>query len=220
MPRFQALQAEESAQIQDGGLIDVTLPLVGGLVDRLRSGIDVLDVGCGHGHAANLIADAFPASRVHGHRHRRAGDRGGAFGGCGSSGSRTPPSTWPTRSISRPSRTTSSPRSTSSTTCRVPRRQCARSTTRCDPDGVYLMVDIAASSHLHENLEHPFGAALYTVSIFHCMSVSLANGGPGLGTMWGEQQALDILHGAGFGSVEVKRVEADFLNNYYIARKS
>jgi len=66
MPRFQALQAEESAQIQDGGLVDVTLPLVDGLVDRLRAGIDVVDVGCGHGHAANLIADAFPASRVRG----------------------------------------------------------------------------------------------------------------------------------------------------------
>lgn len=58
--------AEESAQIHDGGLIDVTLPLVEGLADRLRAGIDVIDVGCGHGHAANLIADAFPASRVTG----------------------------------------------------------------------------------------------------------------------------------------------------------
>jgi hypothetical protein len=66
MPRFQALQAEESAQMHDGALIDVTLPLVDGLVDRLRAGIDVLDIGCGHGHAANLIADAFPASRVTG----------------------------------------------------------------------------------------------------------------------------------------------------------
>src|SRR5206468_5352946 len=66
MPRFQALQAEESAQIHDGGLIDITLPLVEGLADRLRAGIDLIDIGCGHGHAANLIADAFPASRVTG----------------------------------------------------------------------------------------------------------------------------------------------------------
>ena len=36
MPRFQALQAEESAQVQDAGLIEVTLPLVDGLVERLR----------------------------------------------------------------------------------------------------------------------------------------------------------------------------------------
>jgi hypothetical protein len=63
MPRFQTLQAEESAQIHDGALVDVILPMVEGLVERLRSGIAVIDVGCGHGHAANLIADAFPASR-------------------------------------------------------------------------------------------------------------------------------------------------------------
>jgi hypothetical protein len=81
------------------------------------------------------------------------------------------------------------------------------------------MIDIAASSHVHENLDHPLGPALYTASIFHCMSVSLANGGPGLGTMWGEQQALELLHDAGFGDVEIKRVESDFLNNYYVARK-
>ena len=66
MPRFQALQAEESAQVHDAGLVDIALPLVDGLVERLRAGVDVLDVGCGHGHAANLIADAFPASRVTG----------------------------------------------------------------------------------------------------------------------------------------------------------
>jgi hypothetical protein len=81
------------------------------------------------------------------------------------------------------------------------------------------MVDIAASSHLHENLEHPLGPALYTASIFHCMTVSLAGGGPGLGTMWGEQKALEILAGAGFDEVEVRRVEADVLNSYYVARR-
>ena len=82
------------------------------------------------------------------------------------------------------------------------------------------MVDIAASSHLHENLEHPLAPALYTASIFHCMTVSLANGGPGLGTMWGEQTALAILREAGFDDVTIERIESDFLNEYYIARKA
>ena len=86
-------------------------------------------------------------------------------------------------------------------------------------EGVFLMVDIAASSHVHENVEHPLGPSLYTASIFHCMTVSLANDGPGLGTMWGEQTARELLEAAGFHDVEVKRVETDFLNSYYIARK-
>src|SRR5215470_17209147 len=62
-PKFQTLMAEDSGAVHDATLIDVTLPLVPGLVDRLRQGIDVADVGCGSGHAANLMAGAFPRSR-------------------------------------------------------------------------------------------------------------------------------------------------------------
>src|SRR5215831_16558858 len=62
-PKFQALMAEDSAAVYDATLIDVTLPLVPGLVDRLRDGIDVADIGCGSGHAVNLMAEAFPRSR-------------------------------------------------------------------------------------------------------------------------------------------------------------
>src|SRR4029079_252586 len=57
------------------------------------------------------------------------------------------------------------------------------------PRGVYLMQDIAGSTHVHENLEHPLGTFLYTISCLHCMTVSLAQGGDGLGAMWGEQAA-------------------------------
>jgi hypothetical protein len=55
--------------------------------------------------------------------------------------------------------------------------------------------------------------------VFHCLTVSLANDGPGLGTMWGEQQAIELLADAGFADVQVKRVEADFLNAYYVAQR-
>src|SRR6516165_5300944 len=65
-PKFQALMAESSGAVHDATLIGVTLPLVPGLVDRLRHGIDVADVGCGSGHAANLMAEAFPRSRFAG----------------------------------------------------------------------------------------------------------------------------------------------------------
>lgn len=85
------------------------------------------------------------------------------------------------------------------------------------PDGIYLMVDIAASSKLAENLTHPLAPFLYTASTMHCMRVSLAAGGEGLGTMWGEQKARELLAEAGFGRVDVKRVEGDIFNNFCIA---
>jgi Zn-dependent membrane protease YugP len=50
--------------------------------------------------------------------------------------------------------------------------------------------------------------------------VSLALGGEGLGTMWGEQKARELLAEAGFSSVEVKQIEGDIFNNYYVARRA
>jgi hypothetical protein len=64
-------------------------------------------------------------------------------------------------------------------------------------------VDIRASSHLHENLELPLSPSLYTFSTLHCMTVSLAAGGAGLGAVWGEQVARRLLGHAGFEHVEL-----------------
>jgi hypothetical protein len=79
------------------------------------------------------------------------------------------------------------------------------------------MVDIAASSKVSENLDLPMGPLMYTISCMHCMTVSLARDGVGLGAMWGEQIARQMLAEAGFTRVEVKQVEGDLFNNYYIA---
>jgi hypothetical protein len=53
----------------------------------------------------------------------------------------------------------------------------------------------------------------------HCMTVSLALDGEGLGTMWGERQARELLAEAGFPEVNVEHVEGDIFNNFYVARK-
>jgi hypothetical protein len=68
-------------------------------------------------------------------------------------------------------------------------------------------------------MDHPLAAFLYTVSPMHCMTVSLANGGAGLGTMWGEPLACQMFRNAGFGEAQVKRVPGDPIDIYYILRK-
>src|SRR6266851_5005608 len=88
------------------------------------------------------------------------------------------------------------------------------------PGGTYLCVDTSASSKLAENLDHPLAPFLYTVSCMHCMTVSLADGGMGLGTMWGEQTARTMISEAGFTSIEATRVDGDIVNAYIIATKS
>ena len=61
--RFHALMAEDSATVHDAALLDGILPLVPRARRTARAGIDVPDIGCGQGHAVNLMAEAFPASR-------------------------------------------------------------------------------------------------------------------------------------------------------------
>jgi hypothetical protein len=53
----------------------------------------------------------------------------------------------------------------------------------------------------------------------HCVPVSLALNGAGLGAMWGEQKALQMLAEAGFSRVEVKKIESVPDNNYYVCTK-
>jgi hypothetical protein len=86
------------------------------------------------------------------------------------------------------------------------------------PEGVYLAQDIKGSSYHHGNLDHPIGPLLYTLSCMHCMTVSLAQGGEGLGAMWGRETALAYFHKAGFPDVRVHELSHDIQNYYYVCR--
>jgi hypothetical protein len=85
-------------------------------------------------------------------------------------------------------------------------------------DGTLLMVDIGGSSRLENNLPHPLGSFLYMMSCMHCTPVSLGQGGPGLGTMWGVEMASDMLAEAGFTDVQMSRLPHDMVNAYFVAR--
>ncbi|AMW08234.1 transcriptional regulator [Streptomyces qaidamensis] len=214
-PRFQALQAEETARVYDQALVDTIVPLVPGLTERLREGIDVLDVGTGQGHAPLVLARAFPASRFHGIDQSEAGidvaRTRAARSGLGNLRYTLGDSTEISgtydlitafdviHDLARPAET-----------LEAIRRALAE-------DGTFLMGDIAASSRLEENIGHPFGPALYGFSVFYCMTTSLSTGGAGLGTVWGQETAVRMLREAGFADVDIKSVDGDPLNAYYVA---
>ncbi|MGI9239323.1 MAG: class I SAM-dependent methyltransferase [Verrucomicrobiales bacterium] len=218
-PRFQTVMAEDSGQSVLPALVEHILPLVPGIVGKLRDGIDVLDVGFGRGKALNLMAKTFPNSRFTGYEISAEGVRfaqaeaeatgltnvrfeikdAAEFDDCeafdlictfDSVHDQADPDAL-LRNIRRALR----------------------------PDGVYLMQDIDASSNVGGNVDHPMGTLLYTISCMHCMTVSLAEDGQGLGAMWGVEVAEERLQGAGFSSTEIHRLPHDIQNAYFINRK-
>ena len=68
-------------------------------------------------------------------------------------------------------------------------------------------------------MDHPIGPFLYAISTMHCMTVSLAQDGEGLGAVWGEELAVEMLKDAGFAEVNVTTLDHDIINNYYIMNK-
>ena len=216
---FQELMTERSSSRLDAALLDKVLPLVPGLVEQLEAGIDVADIGCGTGHAIHLMAKAFPQSRFVGFDFSeqaitvaQAEARAAALSN----------SHFAVKDVAT---LDTAPQYDLITAFDAihdqaqPAQVLASIAQALRPAGTFIMVDIAASSLVEENIAHPIGPFLYTLSCMHCMSVSLALDGEGLGAVWGEQKAKDMLAALGFTLIDVKRVEGDVLNNYFIAQK-
>lgn len=216
---FHATMAEESGEIFDAALIDTILPLVEGIASRLEEGIDVADIGCGRGRAVNLMAHAYPNSSLVGYDFSEEAievARAEAES-MGLDNAR-----FEVLDVAELDVQEAFDFITAFDAIHdqaQPTKVLANIYGALRPNGRFLMVDIGASSHLEENFDYPLSTFLYTVSTMHCMSVSLALGGEGLGTVWGRQRALGMLDDAGFVDMEVHRIDSDLLNVYFVARK-
>jgi SAM-dependent methyltransferase len=219
-PRFQELQAGETARIFDARLINNIIPLVDELADRLKSGIDVLDVGCGRGRAVNILARAFPNSRFVGYDISREGIESAKHE---AKEWKLTNAKFETKDVTTINKREKYDLITAFDTIHdqaQPTKVLREIHNALRKGGVFLMQDIAASSYLHENMNNPLGPTLYTFSTMHCMTVSLAYNGEGLGTVWGKQKAEQKLREAGFSSpIDIRQIEGDILNYYYIVRK-
>jgi SAM-dependent methyltransferase len=218
-PTFHRMMDEFTRDTIDATLLDTTVQLVPGLRDRLEAGIDVADVGCGSGYPSCVLARAFPNSRFVGYDFSdEAIDAG-----------RKQAAEWGLTNVTFEVKDATDLGLTEAfdfiTTFdavhdqKAPDKVLKGIADALRPDGVYLCVDVAASSNLEDNVEHPLGPMIYTVSTMHCMTVSLALDGAGLGAAWGEQTARRMLGDAGFTDIEAEHVEGDPINVYLIARK-
>jgi SAM-dependent methyltransferase len=191
--------------LYDEQFVDGFVGAVPGLADRLRAGARVLDVGCGPGQVARLLADAFPASRVTGvdvvpeaiaQAEAAADGRANLGFRVGDAAHLAEDAAYDSaydvvfavdviHDLARPAEA-----------LRGIRRALA-------PGGVFVMVDIGYTGDLAQLAGHAGAAAAFGVSVLHCLPISLHEGGAGLGAMWGRERAVEMLRGAGFGPVEV-----------------
>ncbi|MEM7556042.1 MAG: class I SAM-dependent methyltransferase [Cyanobacteria bacterium P01_A01_bin.84] len=216
--RFHTVMAEDSGQTVLSAF-DSILGIIPGLIKKLETGINVLDVGCGSGRALNKMAQMYPYSRFRGYDFSEEGI-GNAKREAESLGlSNIQFYVKDAATIDEIARYDLITTFDAVHDQAKPDAVLKAIFTALRDDGVYLMQDIRASSDVGGNMEHPMGPLLYTISCMHCMTVSLASNGMGLGAMWGEEKALEMLADAGFDKVEVMQLEHDIQNNYYVVRK-
>lgn len=202
-PVFTQCMDDVWRRIFDQTLVSSFVGGVPGLADTLRGGISVLDVGCGTGHAMNLLAGEFPRSKFLGYdiaedAIEAARDE--------ARGMKLVNSAFDVADVAELPATPQFDLITAfdaihdqkdpDAVLHGVRRALA-------PAGLFLMVDFKFNSRVEDNMANPFAPMYYGISLMHCMTVSLALGGKGLGTVWGEQTARAMLREAGFGSVEV-----------------
>jgi 2-polyprenyl-3-methyl-5-hydroxy-6-metoxy-1,4-benzoquinol methylase len=220
--RFHEVVAEDSGQSVLSSLESHILPLVPGLTDRLTKGIRMLDAGCGRGRILNRLAGRYPRSRFVGmdlsedaiayarQEATRAGHDNVEFIAV---------------DLSDFDETAKPDAFDFITTFDAihdqgrPLNVLKGIRRALKPDGVYLMQDINGTSHVDKDIDHPVGTFLYTASCMHCMTVSLAQGGEGLGAMWGEEKTREYLQRAGFRSITPHRFAHDIMNNWYVVTK-
>lgn len=192
------------------------LPALPEVVARLEAGIRVADVGCGVGAAARTLARAFPKSTVIGYdldarsveRAREEAEREGI--------SNVRFERVAAEEIPRDARFEFVMSFDTIHDMANPRGALRRIREILDSEGTYLMVEPAAGDTLAENL-HPGGALLYAMSLLHCMTVSLAHGGEGLGSAWGPRRAEELCREAGFTRFRRLDIENPF-NAFYELR--
>jgi 2-polyprenyl-3-methyl-5-hydroxy-6-metoxy-1,4-benzoquinol methylase len=224
-PKFQAFMSQLANAKHRQVLVNNFLPSVdnGRIIQRMASGIQVCDLGCAEGVAVILMAKAFPQSR---------------FVGIDIS----PEAIDEARRQARRQKIENLDLlvlDAADLKNKIEMKGLFDYVTAFDaihdqtqpldvlrgvnhiltPDGMFSMVDISANSNLTDNLAHPMGPFLYTVSLMHCMPVGLVEGGTGLGMMWGREKAVEMLKDAQFRRVQVLEMPDDPFNLHFFCCK-
>jgi len=184
---------------------------------RLEAGGRALDVGCGAGRVCLALAKNFPAATVVGVdpdqesiRQAQAAAAAAGLSGRVSFMAATTGDLDPAEGFDL------------ITACdcihdfAAPERTLRQMHDLLEPQGALFIVEPKAADRLEDNI-NSIGTMFYGFSIFHCMTQSLARGGPGLGTCLGPARTEALMRAAGFRGFERLDIKSP-TNLFYAAR--
>lgn len=184
--------------------------------ERLASGGRILDVGCGVGRVAAALASAFPNAEIvgvdpdegsieqaNGNLNEEASERVTFLKGK-------------IDDVSRGDGFDFAMLFDCLHDLTEPRETLAAIRERLRSDGVLMVMEPRAADRLEDNV-NSLGTTYYGFSLFHCMTQSLAQGGPGLGTCMGPENTISLLREGGFSTVEQLPIKSQ-TNVFYAAR--
>ena len=208
----------------NANLLPVVLPALAGVVDRLRVGASVVDVGCGAGSAVLLMAAAFPKSTFRGYdisqyalaRAAEKLDQKLDGGGLTNASFHDP------REAPMPADNSVDLITTFDCIHDMtqPQQMMHAIRSALKPDGVWLLVDIKALDTFEQNArKNPMASLMYGISVLSCMSSALSEpDGEGLGTLGlPESKARSMAGAAGF--TQFRRLDIEHgVNAFYEVR--
>jgi SAM-dependent methyltransferase len=219
LPEFHEAMEALWGPIYDTLLVDQIVPLAPGLAPRLAAGARAADVACGTGRALIALALAYPASTFVGYD----------ADGTAIERARTRAAELNLTNLSFEVRDAAALTVTEPFDAvfvfnalhdqAAPTAVLRRVHDALAPGGTFLMNEPRLSSNLEDNLANPMAAFVYSVSTLHCLTVSLAEGGAGLGTAFGEQVARQLLADAGFGDIAVHDAPGDPGNAVFVTHR-
>jgi len=204
----------------DQFLLSQYLPMAPGLADRLAAGARAADVACGSGHALVVLAQAFPQSvftgydsdeHAIGRARKEAADQG------------LTNLTFELADIGQldVSRPFDAIFMFDALHDQVdPSGVLDRIRASLAPDGVFLLREPHAADRLEDNLGNPMASVMYSVSVMHCMTVSLAHAGAGIGLAFGEGHARRLLAEAGFADPQLHPAPGQPFDVVYVTRRA
>ncbi len=198
-------------------LVPQWLPALDGVVEQLRAGITVADIGCGHGHSTLLMAQAFPSSRFHGFDSHadsiEAARRHAVEAGVG------------TRVSFQPARAVDYPDRQYGLICFFdtlhdlgdPVAAAQHAAQTLAPGGTVLLVEPFANDKIEDNLSLA-GRLYYAGSTLMCCAHAISEGGKlVLGAQAGPKRLEEVFRRAGF--THFRRATETAFNIVYEVRR-